>query len=617
MSRADQESFETFYKDVRSGLLVQTYALTGDLHASQKAVRDAMVVAWHHWRKVSRLEDREDYVRPLAWSRALRRSQARWWSRMKGLDAEVAATLDALAKLPVTQRRVLLLSHLTSLPLEGISREVGISRAAAERDLQTATAQFAVNREVESTAIRPVLEVLRTQVDEVRWPRPSIITRAGSARRRSHTTFGAAAAVAALVVSGSVVTDAAGVRPSLEAKGMLEGVQPEVPTTTTTRPDPDVPQLTPEALLTPDLVGGALTGTWTQGKTSGNTEGDGLVFACQGGRYADPAGLAALVRSFKPQAAEDLSTAGQSVEVSADEDAGGTTYRTTAGWYAGCASPRMQLLTTHRVKGVGDEAMLFVLRDWNDPTKAQVVGVARSGAVTTTTSLTRAGARDPDAEPSAALLASAVNGLCGLPAGGECADAPKLKAVPPMAAGSSPALLHEVDLPPVAKVTLPWVGTQPEEATANLAATRCDESDFAGDGFSRGETRSFLIPGANLPPEFGLTQTVGALPLRQAEAFVAGVRKKLTSCPDRDLATQVDEVQEMSEDGRELTVWRLTVEVSDERSVTYLMGILRNGTAVSQLTFVPADGVVMGGEPFIKLAMRAQERLARLGRPKS
>ena len=55
MRRTDQDSFETFYKDVRSGLLVQTYALTGDLQASQKAVRDAMVVAWHHWRKVSRL----------------------------------------------------------------------------------------------------------------------------------------------------------------------------------------------------------------------------------------------------------------------------------------------------------------------------------------------------------------------------------------------------------------------------------------------------------------------------------------------------------------------------------------------------------------------------------
>ena len=50
------EGFEAFYKDVRGRLLLQSYALTGDLLAAQRAVRDAMVVAWHHWRKVSRLE---------------------------------------------------------------------------------------------------------------------------------------------------------------------------------------------------------------------------------------------------------------------------------------------------------------------------------------------------------------------------------------------------------------------------------------------------------------------------------------------------------------------------------------------------------------------------------
>ena len=253
--------------------------------------------------------------------------------------------------------------------------------------------------------------------------------------------------------------------------------------------------------------------------------------------------------------------------------------------------------------------------DWTEPTTSQVVGVARTGAVTTTTSVTRAGPRDPGAEPSADLLASAVDGLCGLPGGSTCAQAPRLKAVPPLPAGSSPALLGEVDLPPVTKVTRPWVGTPPQPATTNLAATRCDESNFAGEGFSRGETRSFLVPGAGLPPEFGLTQTVGALPRRQAEQFVADVRRKLTACPDRDLATQVDRVEDMSKGARELTVWRLTVEISDERSVTYLMGIVRNGTAVAQLTFVPAEGVVMGSEPFVALAMRAQDRLARLGRP--
>ena len=53
-----------------SGLLVQTYALTGDLPASRSAVRDAFVAAWHHWRKVSRLEDPESWVRPHAWQHA-------------------------------------------------------------------------------------------------------------------------------------------------------------------------------------------------------------------------------------------------------------------------------------------------------------------------------------------------------------------------------------------------------------------------------------------------------------------------------------------------------------------------------------------------------------------
>jgi len=60
--------FETFYKDVRSRLLLQTWALTGDLTAGRKAVQDALVIAWHHWRKVGRLTpaEREDGARPIA-----------------------------------------------------------------------------------------------------------------------------------------------------------------------------------------------------------------------------------------------------------------------------------------------------------------------------------------------------------------------------------------------------------------------------------------------------------------------------------------------------------------------------------------------------------------------
>ena len=132
----------------RTALLQQTFALTGDLPASRSAVRDAFVAAWHHWRKVSRLEDPEAWVRPLAWRHAQRRHSARIFHRDRKLDPEIRATLDALAKLPLAQRKVLLLTQLTDASMADMAREVGLPLHEAEQRLQTATSQFAMNREV-------------------------------------------------------------------------------------------------------------------------------------------------------------------------------------------------------------------------------------------------------------------------------------------------------------------------------------------------------------------------------------------------------------------------------------------------------------------------------------
>ena len=38
------DEFDAFYKDARERLLMQTYALTGDLPAARSAVRDAFLV---------------------------------------------------------------------------------------------------------------------------------------------------------------------------------------------------------------------------------------------------------------------------------------------------------------------------------------------------------------------------------------------------------------------------------------------------------------------------------------------------------------------------------------------------------------------------------------------
>jgi DNA-directed RNA polymerase specialized sigma24 family protein len=608
------EGFETFYKDARARLLLQTYALTGDLHAAERAVRDAMVVAWHHWRKVSRLDQPEDHVRPLAWTRAQRRSTVRWWARQKDLDAESRATLEALGKLTTTQRKVLLLAHLTALPIDHMAREVGVTRANIERELQTASAQFSVHRQLPSTAVRSALEGLAPALESVRWPRPSIVMRAGSARRRAHTAVGVVTAVAAVLVTGSLVTDASGAHPALASKGILEGVTsgPAQPKRTTP-PPPD--PLTPGALLGVDQVSGAIPGTWSQGTTSTNTAGDGLVFTCQGSRYADMRGIGALVRTFTGTGPKKGPlTAGQSAEASADTTAAQLTYQTMVGWYAGCTSPRVQLLSTHRVAGVGDEATLMVLRSWADPTTTQVVGVARTGGLTTTVVNTMTGMNDPKAEPdlapSAGLLAQAVTGLCTLPDAGTCTASPQVKdaTVPPV--GRHPALLVEADLPPVPTIDQPWVGTDPTRAKQNVAATRCDDTQFTGAGFSKAMTRTFVIPDATeLPPEFGLSETVGALPRKKATSFVDGIRADLDKCPDHDLGTKVEKLADEESGSHDLSVWRLTVEVSQNRSVRFLMAVVRSGNAVGQLSFVPSEDVSIGPEAFETLAHRAQERL--------
>lgn len=611
----DPDEFDAFYKDARARLLLQTYALTGDLPAARVAVRDAFVVAWHHWRKATRDGDPEAWVRPIAWAHAQRRHTTRIWHREKGLSPKVRAVLEALGKLGVDQRKMVLLTVLASGDLADFAREVGLPREEAERELQTAMSQLAIHLELATPVSRQLFAPLAELVDGVRLPRASILRRAGAARRRTHTAVGVVAAVAALVVTGTVVTDTTGVRPTLdrdlvETSGQREG--PPAP--------PPPPALSEDALLTATTVGGTLPGRgWTETGTHDNTEGDGLVVPCQTERYADRRSDVALVRDFAatPRKRDPDRSAVQLAEASASTTAAHRAFGTTLDWFAGCTDDRTQLLATQRVRGVGDEAMLLTLRTWSDPVTTLVAGVARTGQVVTTTVTTTVAGTKPQTEPAAQLLGQAVTGLCTQPDAGTCTTTPRLRAVPPLPVGDVPAMLDEVDLPPVTNVTRPWVGTEPRRARMNLAATSCDDAEFRGQGWSSNLTRTFLIPGAGLPAEFGLTETVGALALPRARSFVEDVRRSMGTCPENDLGVDVTQIAHRTNRAEDLTVWNVTTELSEDRSVEFRMAILRVGTAVAQLGFVPADDVRLTDATFVALAERALERLPQLPAPGS
>src|SRR4051794_8869807 len=134
--------FDAFYLDSRRRLVLEAYALTGDLSAARSAVRDAYVAAHHHWNKVSRLADPEEWVRPRAWAMAQRRHVARLWHREKGLSTEQKRVLDALHHLPDQQRKILLLTHLAGLPAEVIGRELGETPKRVAYQLTVATRAF-------------------------------------------------------------------------------------------------------------------------------------------------------------------------------------------------------------------------------------------------------------------------------------------------------------------------------------------------------------------------------------------------------------------------------------------------------------------------------------------
>ncbi|QIX25852.1 hypothetical protein ncot_04005 [Nocardioides sp. JQ2195] len=605
----DPAEFDAFYAAARDRLLLQTYALTGDLPAARGAVRDAFVAAWHHWRKVSRLEDPETWVRPHAWTHAQRRHTTRIWHRDKQLDDETRATLDALSKLTLPQRRALLLNHLCTASMEQMARELGLTDEAAARELQTATAQFALHRDVPSTAVRFRLEALVRRIADVRFPRATIIRRTGATRRRAHTAGGVLVAIAAVLGSGAVVHQAGGASPA------LGGVSAHGDPSVSDEVDPAT-RLQQEDLLTQEQVGTLSPGRSLRVRaTTDNTGGNGIHSVCQAERFADPKGQAALVRKFRFGGDPKLSAV-QSVELSDSPEAALRAFRITIGWYSECTQSRPQLLATHALRGVGDNAVVMVLRTWDKPVHTYTVAVARTGSLVTSVVRRFESDRAPRLAPVTSLAATAVNSLCDHESAGACATEPSLRQVPPPVAARAPGLLQEVDLPPVNGVEDPWVGTEPADPSGdNNAATRCDRATFDGKVVRAATSRTFVIPEAKLPTAFGLTETVGRFRKPDAaRAFVAGIRTKMEGCEDKDLSTEVLRTATRSSKDSDLTIWHLTTEISDDRTVQFLMAVMRRGKVVVQLGFVPDSGHSIGHGAFHQLSLRALDRVANLPR---
>ena len=146
----------------------------------------------------------------------------------------------------------------------------------------------------------------------------------------------------------------------------------------------------------------------------------------------------------------------------------------------------------------------------------------------------------------------------------------------------------------------------------NFASTRCDNTQFRGKGMKHTLTRTFLFPAKKKVDTFGLTQTVATMKTSQARKFVDEVRNRIRRCGRPTSARPWTPWSTDRGRSAELTVWDLDVEISDNRTIQFWMAIMRDGNAVSQVGFTPAEGMTMARDDFTVIAERALERLSDL-----
>jgi hypothetical protein len=123
-------------------------------------------------------------------------------------------------------------------------------------------------------------------------------------------------------------------------------------------------------------------------------------------------------------------------------------------------------------------------------------------------------------------------------------------------------------------------------------------------------TRTFLIPEARLPREFGLAETVGTTTRKRAAAVLASARAKLAVCPKKEMGTKVTRLRDVRHGSTEVAVWRVSTEVSDKQTIRFLMGLVREGPAVAQIGFVGGTEHTLSTSAFETLVDRARARLA-------
>lgn len=130
------QDIDEFYAAHFHNLTIQLFAYTGDFGVAQELVQEAFCRAIPRWQKIVTYDDPLAWLRRVAYNLAISR-----WRRAKtaftflhkqrlehheGPTPDRVMLVEALKKLPVKYRRVIVLHHLGDVPIAEISRSEGV-----------------------------------------------------------------------------------------------------------------------------------------------------------------------------------------------------------------------------------------------------------------------------------------------------------------------------------------------------------------------------------------------------------------------------------------------------------------------------------------------------------
>lgn len=345
------------------------------------------------------------------------------------------------------------------------------------------------------------------------------------------------------------------------------------------------------------------TGAWTVAATADGNSAPDRSFVCQPQRFADPTGLRTWVRTFRNATTKD--TAVQYVEVSNDLAGAVKAYATITGWLSECSTPQLRLVASYVTQGFGDKGVIAVFGQpaGGEKTRFRTVAVSTTGPATMVLEHDTTSGKPP--KPTG-ILAAANAGLLRIcaQAGTTCSKTPK--ATPSLLPNEESAgFMAPIDLPVLSEIDKPWVSV----ASGPRNGTGCEKIDLKKAKATKYRSRTYVVPEADVPTEFGMDTMVAEFGSNAAAtAFFNGIRQNMDGCSKSTSNATVKRTGTVDLSTIKGQTWRASYDTGGGKIFTYRIGIAARGTRSVYVLYPVLKGLDLTDTAFVEVLARAAER---------